>query len=118
MDERLNKALNFSNFMVTLNNQKRLLKEKFEESLLFFYNGSQFTVSKELITFVNLLKEKGIETAVLIDDNNLPVEVLDISDFLDSILNSYFTASNEYLIEYEKIKKNRKIIDLVEYNNE
>ena len=31
MDERLKKALDFSNYMVTLNNQKRVLKEKFFE---------------------------------------------------------------------------------------
>lgn len=118
MDERLSKALNFSNFMVTLNNQKRLLKEKFEENLLYFYKGSQFTITKELITFVKLLEDKGIETAVLIDDNNLPVEVDNVIVFLDDILNSYFTASNDYLMEYNKIKKNRNISSLVELNNE
>ena len=29
MDERLEKALDFSNFMVTLNNQRKLIYEKF-----------------------------------------------------------------------------------------
>ena len=52
MDERLSKALDFSNYMVTLNNQKRLLAEKYQENLLHFYNGCQFTASKELINFV------------------------------------------------------------------
>ena len=32
MDERLEKALEFANYMTTLNNQKRVLKEKFYES--------------------------------------------------------------------------------------
>ncbi len=31
MDERLEKALDFSNYMVTLNNQKRLLAEQFDQ---------------------------------------------------------------------------------------
>ena len=51
MDERLEKALEFSNYMLTLNNQKRLLTEKYQEELLYFYNGCQFTVTKELINF-------------------------------------------------------------------
>ena len=33
MDERLEKALDFSNYMITLNNQKRVLRERFEEGL-------------------------------------------------------------------------------------
>ena len=55
MDERLEKALDFSNYMLTLNNQKRLLSEKYQEDLIHFYNGSQFTLSRELITFVSAM---------------------------------------------------------------
>ena len=33
MDERLEKALDFSNYMLTLNNQKRLLAEKYQEAI-------------------------------------------------------------------------------------
>ena len=36
MDERLKKALDFSNYMVALNNQKRLLTEKYQENLKFY----------------------------------------------------------------------------------
>ena len=46
MDERLKKALDFSNYMVTLNNQKRVLKEKFFENRIYYYNGGQFSVKK------------------------------------------------------------------------
>ena len=31
MDEKLEQALDISNLMVTMNNQKRLLKEKYKE---------------------------------------------------------------------------------------
>ena len=31
MDQRLEKALDFSNYMVTLNNQKRVLTEQFKQ---------------------------------------------------------------------------------------
>ena len=36
MDERLKKALDFSNYMVALNNQKRLLTEKYQENQSIF----------------------------------------------------------------------------------
>jgi len=54
MDKRLEKALEFSNYMVTLNNQKRILKEKFRENIVHYHNGGQFTVTQDLITFVNM----------------------------------------------------------------
>lgn len=114
MDERLEKALEFSNYMVTLNNQKRLLKEKYFEDLLYFENGCQFSVSKELINFVSMLLDKGMEDAVLTDDNDIPTTILDLQKFYDNILNVYFSASNEYFTQYEKIKAKRTVENLVE----
>ena len=117
MDERLEKALNFSNYMITLNNQKRLLNEKFQEDLLHFYNGCQFTVTKELITFVNMLVEKDqTDEVVFIDDNGIPCLVSDVEVFLDDVLNIYFTASNNFHKHYNNIKKKRSVEALVDYD--
>ena len=51
MDQRLEKALDFSNYMVTLNNQKRVLTEQFKQDIIHYYCGGQFTVTQELISF-------------------------------------------------------------------
>lgn len=116
MDERLEKALKFSNYMVTLNNQKRVIKEKYFEDLMYFNSGCQFTVTKELITFVGLLIERGNDSdVVLTDDNDIPAKISDLSSFYDEILNIYFTASNTYYTKYEELKKNRKIETLVNH---
>jgi hypothetical protein len=116
MDERLEKALKFSNYMVTLNNQKRVIKEKYFEDLMYFNSGCQFTVTKELITFVGLLIERGNDSdVVLTDDNDIPAKISDLGSFYDDILNIYFTASNTYYTKYEELKKNRKIETLVNY---
>lgn len=119
MDERLEKALEFSNYMVTLNNQKRLIKEKYHESLLYYSNGAQFTVTRELINFVGFLVESGNDTDItLVDDNETPVMILDLSTFLEEILNVYFTASNEYYSSYNDLKTKRRIEKLVDYDAE
>lgn len=118
MDERLKKALDFSNYMVTLNNQKRLLREKYFEDLIYFYNGCQFTITKELITFIGFMLEAGNDNNVVItDDNDIPCKLENVSDFYTSILDVYFTASNKYFTEYESIKKKRKIESLVGHND-
>ena len=46
MDEKLSKALEFANYTRTFEDQRRLLKERYFDSLVFFNNGGQFTVSK------------------------------------------------------------------------
>lgn len=116
MDERLEKALEFSNYMTTLNNQKRLIKEKYYEDLIFFQNGCQFSVNKELITFVGFLIEKGNDTdIVLVDDNDIPTKIDNLNDFYEDIIDLYFAASNEYLTKYNDLKKQRKVAKLIDY---
>lgn len=116
MDERLKKALDFSNYMITLNNQKRNLKEKYREQIIFYYKGSQFTVTKELMTFVRMLVDSDyVEDVVLIDDNEIPVIVEHLETFFDDILDVYFSATNNFHAEYEKIKQNRSVEKLTDY---
>jgi hypothetical protein len=101
--------------MVTLNNQKRLLKEKFYENLIYFDSGSQFIVTQNLINFVKLLIESGYDTdVVLIDDNDIPVRINDLQTFYQNILDVYFKSSNAYMNEYEKIRKSRTIEKLID----
>ena len=115
MDERLEKALDFSNYMLTLNNQKRLLSEKYQQDLIYFYNGSQFTITRELITFVNAMINAEQDEVVLTDDNNIPCLVVNLSEFHSEIINKYSIASNEYYTEYANLRKNRSVEKLVNY---
>jgi len=119
MDERLQKALDFSNYMVTLNNQKRVLKEQYFENRIHYFNGGQFSVTRELLTFVSMLCEKGDNSNIpIIDDNGVPIKIVDLDAFYDDIMDLYFEASNEYHAEYEKIRTKRKVSGLVDYDEE
>ena len=113
MDDRLKKALEFSNFMTTLNNQRRVIREQFLENCIHYLNGGKFSVTRELINFCSLMQSRGHANIVLIDDNNAPVEVSNLEKFLDDITDIYFTNSNEYLNKYNEIKKNRTVTGLV-----
>ena len=114
MDERLEKALDFSNYMVTLNNQRRIIREQYLENCIHYLNGGKFSVTRELINFCHMLVSTGQEDAVLIDDNDTPIKVNDVEEFLNEILDIYFTSSNEYLDKYDEIKKNRTVEGLVD----
>jgi len=114
MDERLQKALDFSNYMVTFNNQKRALAEKYNQDLLYYHLGAQFTVTKELINFCHTLVSTDNTEVVLVDDNGSPVQITDLENFHANILDVYFTASNEYYNEFVNLKKKRSVSKLVE----
>jgi hypothetical protein len=99
--------------MITLTNQKRILLEQYNNDLIYYFNSGQFTVSQQLVSFCqSLLSLKQTET-VLVDDNGLPVEIEDLENFTKNILNVYFKASNRYLTEYTKLKKNRTVEGIV-----
>jgi hypothetical protein len=113
MDERLSNALDFSNYMITLTNQKRILFEQYQNDLLHFFNGGQFIVTQQLISFCQSLLDLKQDETVLIDDNGIPVSIDDLDAFTNEILNVYFKASNKYLTEYNKLKTNRTVKGIV-----
>jgi len=114
MDERLQKALDVSNYMFTLNNQKRLLKEKYKENLVYYFNGGQFTITQELVSFCQSLLSMEQETTILVDDNDLPIEIEDLKMFTSDLYTKYFEASNQYLVEYNKLKQNRSVESILD----
>jgi hypothetical protein len=115
MDDRLQKALSFSNYQFTLTNQRKMLREKLDSSLLYGYNGGIFKVDESLISFVNFLSDQERANIPILDSNKNPILIENLKEFLNEILNVYFSAVLDYYNEYEKIKKNRtteKLIDL------
>ena len=114
MDERLQKALDISNYMVTLNNQKRILKEQYQENLIHYFGGGQFTITQQLISFCQSLILMNQTSTILIDDNEIPIEIENLDVFASDINSKYFEASNGYLIEYNRLKTNRSIESIMD----
>lgn len=113
MDDRLALALEFSNYMTTLNSQKRIIREQYLENCTHYLNGGKFSVTRELVNFCHMLVQTEQDDAVIIDDNDTPIKVENINEFLNDILDIYFTASNEFLDKYNNLKKNRTVEGLV-----
>ncbi len=116
MDDRLKKALDFSKYRQTLAVQRKNLKERLESQLTYGCNGGVFHIDKTLITFIQMCIDQGRTNNVpLIDSNDNPVLIEDLNKFRDEIFDRYFSASFEYLKEYEQVKKSRtveKLLDL------
>ena len=114
MDERLSKALEFSNFLETQNNQKRIFLAQYKENLIHYTHGHKFTATPELINFCRILVDTNQEQVVVLDDNEIPVLIPNIKEFVTELVGVYVFASRKYATDYEVIRKNRSVQGLVD----
>lgn len=114
MDTRLDQALEFVNYRQTLNNQLHKLKIKTEGLLIFAQNGGKFTITQQLICFVDYVVRNGYTETVLIDDNGSPTRINDTIEFLKTISGRYFDVTNQYCAETHAIKKLRNVKSILD----
>jgi hypothetical protein len=113
MDNKLKSALEYADYHKSLTVQRLFLKEKLDADLTFGFNGGIFKINHELINFVNfLISNDKIESVPILDSNKNPVIVADLTDFRNTILDRYFSATLEYIDRVENLKKARTIHDL------
>ena len=115
MDERLEKAFAVANYMATLSNQRKIISEEFEQSIVYYINGGTFKINPELISFTKNIIDLGYTHDVpFVDINGFPVVVPEVQKFLEEIILQYMTALNLYSIKFAEIKSKRKVADLVD----
>jgi|TARA_B100001094_G_scaffold60163_1_gene55663 hypothetical protein len=115
MQEHLDKALEFANYRQTFAIQRKTLKEKIDAQLTYGVNGGIFKIDRSLLNFVEMLIFKSRrENVVLLDKNDNPILIEDLTKFRDEIFDRYFSATFAYLEEYQKIKKARSVETILE----
>ena len=115
MDERLKKALDIANLMVTHNTQKDLIKQEFNEKCLYHENGHRFTVNRELINFLStLIHMQHLFDVVILDDFENPYMITDVQKFFDNIFSIYIEATNFYYYKIFDLKSKRSISKLMD----
>ena len=120
MDERLEKALEHSNYSITIANQKKNLKNRFQQQLLVHHQGGAFCADPQTINFTAELHRQASRfspldmSAVILDTKENPIKVSDISELNEKLHKAYYTAVTEYEEEFSKIKRLRKLDKLLE----
>jgi hypothetical protein len=104
----IEKRLTMSNQMENFNNQLQLLKDKFIDSNILFYQGHQFTITGDLLTLCQSYMQKNrTKDMVLLDDYQTPVLVEDLIKFNDDAWNLYQMNLNQYYAQYQTLIKNK-----------
>jgi hypothetical protein len=109
MDERLEKALAFSNYRITIENKRIALKRRFAAMLVVHNNNGMFLADAATISFVATLLEAGHTDSVLIDQKDAPIEVTDLPTFKAELIDVYYKATNEYASEMKKLSTARNV---------
>lgn len=112
-NERLARALEASNYRVTLANQRKNARLKLNRFLSFPKNGGMFFITPQLISFINTLLFHQKESTILLDNNENPIEILDLEEFFEEINDRYYQAMNDYLHEYREFQKARNVSTLI-----
>lgn len=115
MQDQLKNALEFANYRQTFSIQRKILKEKISAKLTLGHNGGLFYVDRTLLTFVEMLLTKGRASGVvLLDINENPILIEDLTVFRDQCFDRYFEATNEYFEQDQNLKKSRSVEKLLE----
>ena len=115
MDESLAKALEFSNYRSTIENQKRNLRSRVDSLQTITYNNGTFIADKSTISFVSTLVNLGNTEIIIVDERKNPIEILDPGDFLTTLVEAYNSSMNEFLAESKKLAKARSIKKIMDW---
>lgn len=119
MDERLQKALEFSKYRISLFNRKEDLKIAMQQALTYACNGGIFIIDQQLICFVKLMLDQAKDRPlVLIDRNGNPIHITDIEKFFGDICDRYFEATNLYHYEYTRLRASRSVGSIYDFTGD
>ena len=79
------------------------------------YNKGVFIADMKTIGFVNALLTVSKKSAIIVDTKETPIEVSDLTEFLDLLVGAYTEATNEYKIQIDKLNKARNIKTIMDW---
>tara|TARA_Y100001937_G_C7132876_1_gene338484 strand:+ start:3501 stop:3848 length:348 start_codon:yes stop_codon:yes gene_type:complete len=115
MDDRLEKALEFANYRITLSNQKRSIRQRMHVLQTVHHNKGVFVANPITISFVKSLVDSDRKSAIVLDTKETPITIEDTQELLDLLLGAYTESTNEYKLQMDKVTKARNIKSLMDW---
>ena len=112
MDKRLEDALAFANYRLTLQIQRQNIEARVEAGLLLSYQNAIFKVTQELIAFVGIKTMRSGQLLVEDQSGNVIV-IADNVDFLTQLEATYDSAMELKQQELAKLKSARSTAKIV-----
>lgn len=114
MDQRLNDALAFANYRLTLQTHRKNIEARVNDALLVNHQGAIFKATQDLINFVDLYTARN-ENELYVDDHQGNTHLIeDKRVFLDLLIKTYNSAYSIKYQEQKKLKSARNPAKIVE----
>lgn len=107
LDERLEATLVAANYRATIYQQRENAKVRLKQALTIGKNGGIFKIDQGMIGFIQVLIDEKKTSAVLLDINETPILIDDLKGFKSQVLDKYFQAMNDYILDMQEMKKAR-----------
>jgi hypothetical protein len=115
MDERLERALDFSNYQKTIEAHKKNLEARVEKIKRVYYENAVFLAELETIRNIDTLKDiLDDDSGIVVDSRNIPVMIESLDDLKNTLVDAYFRATNEHYNGIAKLNKMRSLKKLIE----
>lgn len=112
MDTRLNDALAFANYRLTLQVQRQNIEARVNAALIVSYQNAIFKSSQTLIAFVGLKITRA--ERLLVEDNSGNVILIENpNEFLSALLAAYDAGMELKQLELQKLKSARTTAKIV-----
>jgi|LauGreDrversion4_2_1035121.scaffolds.fasta_scaffold1139451_2 hypothetical protein len=111
-DKKLNEALAFANYRLTLQVQRQNIEARVESALLVSFNGAIFKATQTLINFVALRTIRN-EQLLVEDNSNNVITIDDVNEFLKILLTAYDSAMQLKQEEQKRLKSARSTAKIV-----
>lgn len=115
MDQRLNDALAFANYRLTLQVQRQNILARVEAALLVSYQNSIFRASTELVAFVDAHQRLSTSDLYVNDQSDNSVKIDNPKEFVEQLVRAYDSAMALKHQEQQRLKSARtpaKIVGL------
>lgn len=101
----------FANLKTALDVKKRNALERANNKLIFAYQGGLFTADAKTILFAK--QHDPERDLIMLDNNESPIKISNVSEFISKAESCYYEAMNEYHSVHETLKKQRSVKKLM-----
>lgn len=112
MDTRLNDALAFANYRLTLQIQRQNIDARVQSALLVSYQGAIFKTTLDLIGLVDVKNRLGGELLVEDHSGNV-ITIANPTEFLEKLIQTYDSAMKLKQDEQARLKSARSTAKIV-----
>ena len=108
MNKNLEEIIELSDKMLSFKIKRQAINERFQAKTTIGYSGGIFKIDQSFISYLKTLLDLGKKSQViLLDINNNPIVIEDLSLFLSEMLDRYFSALGEYQASVQHIKESK-----------